>query len=108
MKIGWSMKQYRRAPLSEDVGALRALACPNCGRQPRLRESFKYAQDAPATTYSCHIFKFECRRWLGLKLCFGPQRENWIEKGWGDVGRRVATEKWNSAVENIMRAEVQR
>lgn len=72
--------------------------CPNCGRLPDLKERFKYAWDEPRTDYSCHLLKYECRRWFGLRLCFGPVDWHWIEKGWFDVGHREATRKWNEAV----------
>lgn len=71
------------------------LPCPRCGRQPKMREGFAYGQSY--SERSCWIFKLECRRWLGLRLCFGPHRENWISKDWGDVGRRVAAERWNES-----------
>ena len=73
--------------------------CPNCARQPELRESFKYAWDEPRTDQSCHLLKYECRRWLGLRFCFGTREWHWIEKGWRDVGLREAGRKWNEAIE---------
>lgn len=73
------------------------LPCPRCGRRPRLRVGFVRAGEM--TSRSCNVFKLECRRWFGLRLCFGPQRENWLEKDWGgELGERVAVERWNAAV----------
>jgi len=71
------------------------MPCPNCGRAPLLRERFVYGWDCGGR--SCYVLKFECRRWFGLRLCFGPQREHWIEKGWWDLGAAEAGRKWNDA-----------
>lgn len=65
-----------------------------------LRERFKYAWDAPQTRESCYVLKYECRAWLGMRLCFGPQSEHWISKDWFDVGMREAARKWDEAVLN--------
>jgi len=73
-----------------------ALPCPKCGRLPRMRESFIYPSDG--YRYARFILKLECRRWFGIRRCFGPHQENWIEKTWHDVGVRIAIERWNSAV----------
>lgn len=72
------------------------LRCPNCGRLPRLRERFHYGGFGAPSLY---IFKFDCRQWFGLRLCFGPQADHWIDKNWADLGLREAARKWNAAVD---------
>jgi hypothetical protein len=68
-----------------------------------MREGFVYAGEL--VSRSCYTFKLECRRWFGLRLCFGPQAENWLEKGWGgELGERVAVERWNQAVQQARAA----
>jgi hypothetical protein len=74
-----------------------ALNCPNCGRLPQLFEDFKYAWDEPRTERSIILLRYQCRRWLGLRLCFGMKEWHWIEKDWYDVGHREALRKWNEA-----------
>jgi hypothetical protein len=74
--------------------------CPRCGRQPALHEGFKYGWSEPRTDHSIILLKYECRRWLGLRFCFGTRAWHWIEKGWHDVGHREAVRKWNEAVES--------
>jgi hypothetical protein len=71
--------------------------CPKCGRQPELRELFKYAWTEPVTRQSILLLKYSCRRLFGLLTCFDPCEYHWIEKGWFDVGHREAVRKWNEA-----------
>jgi len=87
------------------VSAADLKPCPRCGRQPELRELFKYAQSEPKTRYSIHLLKFSCRRLFGLLTCFDPLDYHWIEKGWFDVGLREATRKWNEAATSAKPAE---
>lgn len=76
------------------------LACPRCGRLPRLHSDFVYAWERERGADGRHslvVNWFECRRRFGLLTCFrGPL--NYIEKGWGDLGMRGATWKWNDVV----------
>ena len=81
------------------------LACPRCDRAPSLRERFKYAWVEPLTRESIYLLKYECRRWFGLRLCFGPVDWHWIAKGWFDMGHREAVRKWNEAVEAERRSQ---
>lgn len=69
--------------------------CPACGRVPQLRElAFVYGGFGDISRYE---LKVECRRWFGLRLCFGPHESNWIDKDWFDLGRRYAIARWNAA-----------
>lgn len=73
--------------------------CPRCGRIPKVREvGFVRGGFSDSSKF---IFKAECRKWLGLRRCFGPHEPNWIDKDWADIGRRVAVERWNDAVARI-------
>ncbi len=71
-------------------------SCPRCGREPRLVKTFKHAEDEPRTRYSLVGYRYECRRWLGLRVCLAGPAFHWNEKGWGDLAMRYATEKWNA------------
>lgn len=71
-----------------------ALPCPVCGRAPRLVEWFAYGP----TGALCWA-RYECVRWLGLRvhLCARPcaNREEWR-----DLLEPRAREAWRLAVED--------
>lgn len=65
-----------------------AKPCPNCGSVPVLNERWQYG------TRLLLIYWYECRRWLGLRLCRRGQAVT-MEKDWSDVARRYAAQHWN-------------
>lgn len=76
--------------------------CPHCARLPKLHEKFFYGGFSQDSLYS---LKYECRRWFGLRLCFGGAYRPWfIAKGWYDVGLREAAREWNEAVDAAKKA----
>ena len=76
---------------------VKPLPCPRCGRDPVLHSDYIYAFDHARGgdgRNSLHVFWFECRRWLGLRVCLrGPT--NQIEKDWADLGIVEAAHRWN-------------
>jgi hypothetical protein len=75
--------------------------CPNCGRLPKLRQlDSEYGGFSSESVYT---LKVECRKWFGLRRCFGPHASNRIEKDWHDLGVRVAIMAWNFAVDGDVR-----
>lgn len=64
----------------------RLLDCPLCGKEPLLMEEAD-------TLY------FECRRWFGLRLCFGGVKATFIQRA--DLTDRAlsqAVTQWNKHV----------
>lgn len=82
--------------------ALPLRGCPRCGRIPHLRAFFG--------KYNYAGFRFECRKWLGLRYCFGTHT---VIVGLGDrpgdestrselieLGTRTAATVWDLAIDH--------
>lgn len=90
------MQEYPSRCIVRDVYEPRDLKpCPRCGRKPRLVGRYYY----PDAQYE---YQYQCRRWLGFRLCHAGGKPARIDKDWGDLGVRTASERWNESVDAAM------
>lgn len=93
-EIPWIIS--RECPIHGHNWGLPALEkCPRCGRPPKLRSAYLHIGGRDGYRYR---FRYECRRWLGLRICHAPDEFAWIDTDWGDLGILQALRKWNKSV----------
>lgn len=76
-------------------------ACPKCGRTPALSRSLVESAPYSGRIYDWEVFRYECRKWFGLRSCFrGPSHR--VEYGTGAAwGQRGAARKWDRVVDGV-------
>jgi len=76
--------------------------CPRCDRIPRSHSAYDMGTRFAPLREPVVGYRFECRRWFGLRPCFGSQLEMcWNTKDWSDLARRRAAADWNDLVKRF-------